>query len=66
MKDISTTLRASGKLRWDTLGGDEAVFVDKIPTTDKQTPYDLGRNLPDHERENLLAIAPGIVLRDVL
>jgi hypothetical protein len=40
--------------------------VDKIPTTDKQTPYDLGRNLPDHERENLLAIAPGIVLRDVL
>lgn len=40
--------------------------VDKIPTTDKQTPFDLGRSLPDHERENLLAIAPGIVLRDVL
>jgi hypothetical protein len=40
--------------------------VDKIPTTDKQTPYDLGRSLPDHERDNLLAIAPGIVLRDVL
>lgn len=40
--------------------------VDKIPVTDKQTPYDLGRSLPDHERENLLAIAPGIVLRDVL
>ena len=40
--------------------------LDKIPTTDKQTPYDLGRSLPDHERENLLAIAPGIVLRDVL
>jgi hypothetical protein len=40
--------------------------VDKIPTTDKQTPFDLGRSLPDHERENLLAIAPGIVLREVL
>jgi hypothetical protein len=40
--------------------------VDKIPTTDKQTPFDLGRSLPDHERENLLAIAPGIVLRDTL
>ncbi|TXH53110.1 MAG: hypothetical protein E6Q97_13935 [Desulfurellales bacterium] len=40
--------------------------VDKIPTTDKQTPFDLGRSLPDHERENLLAIAPGIVLRDVM
>jgi hypothetical protein len=38
----------------------------KIPMTDKQAPYDLGRSLPDHERENLLAIAPGIVLRDVL
>lgn len=40
--------------------------LDKIPTTDKQTPFDLGRSLSDHERENLLAIAPGIVLRDVL
>lgn len=40
--------------------------LDKIPTTDKQAPYDLGRGLPDHERENLLAIAPGIMLRDVL
>lgn len=40
--------------------------VDKIPTTDKQTPFDLGRSLSDHERENLFAIAPGIVLRDVL
>ena len=40
--------------------------LDKIPTTDKQTPYDLGRSLPNHERENLLAIAPGTVLRDVL
>ena len=40
--------------------------LNKIPTTDKQTPFDLGRSLPDHERENLLAIAPGIVLRDVL
>ena len=27
MKDISTTMRASEKLRWDTLGGDEAVFT---------------------------------------
>lgn len=46
----------------------ETVVYDpiKIPVTDKQTPYDLGRSLPDHERENLLAIAPGIVLRDVL
>ena len=40
--------------------------LDKIPTTDKQTPFDLGRSLPVHERENLLTIAPGIVLRDVL
>lgn len=40
--------------------------LDKIPMTDMQAPYDLGRGLPDHERENLLAIAPGIVLRDVL
>ena len=27
MKDIPTTMRASGKLRWDTIGGDEAVFT---------------------------------------
>lgn len=44
----------------------DCTHVIKIPVTDKQTPYDLGRSLPDHERENLLAIAPGIVLRDVL
>ena len=27
MKDVPTTMRASGKLRWDTIGGDEAVFT---------------------------------------